>query len=61
MELPHAFQDVVTLTTATTLTGAGGTVELRYSDGDAAVATTWQGVSINVFKLPKLTTIALTP
>jgi hypothetical protein len=61
VELPHAFQDVMTLTTATTLTGAGGTVELRCSDGDAAVATTWQGVSINAFKLPKLTTIDLTP
>jgi hypothetical protein len=61
VELPHPFQDVMTLTTGTTLTGGGATVELRCSDGNPAVATNWQHVSINAFKLPKLTSIDLTP
>jgi hypothetical protein len=55
------FQAVLNLNTALTLGGAGGTVELRCSDGDAAVTTTWQHVSISAFKLPKLTSIDLTP
>jgi hypothetical protein len=61
VQFPHEFQDVLALNTALTLGGAGGSVELRCSEGDAAVTTTWQHVSISAFKLPKLTSIDLTP
>lgn len=61
VQFSHEFQDVLTLNTALTLGGAGGTAEFRCSDGSATVTTTWQHVSISAFKLPKLTSIDLTP
>jgi hypothetical protein len=61
VELPHPFQDVMALNTAAVLAGGGGTVELRCSDGSAAVATTWVHQSMTAFKMPKLTSIDLKP
>jgi hypothetical protein len=53
------FQEVIALTTGTILPGAGGTIEFRCSD--AGAAANWIHLSITAFKLPKLTTIDLTP